>query len=467
MKTYQDWLKVAEGSENERMAFIKALIDEHKASSIYKQAADAENYFKGQNTTIKLYEKILFNSLGQAVPDYFSANHKLANRFFYRDVIQANSTLLGNGITWQKGKGGEVLGNDFDRKIIKAGRNAQVGGVTFGFYNNKKVEIYSVLEYAPLYDEEDGALKAGCRFWQVDNTKPLRVTMFELDGYTDYQWDKDNVNGTVRTEKRPYKEVIQSSEAFGDEILRGENYPSFPVVPLWANENKQSELLPLKATIDCYDLINSGYANNIDDASLIYWTITNAGGMDDVDLVKFIDKMRKLHAAQTDADQQIQPVTVDVPFAGREALLDRLERQLYRDAMALDTYSIAGGAVTATQIQAAYEPLNEKLDAYEAEITDFIHRLLVVAGVDDEPTYTRSVIVNKAEEVGIVLNSAQFTDEDYVTEKVLTILGDKDQVETIMKRKAAIAMQRMAGGEPETEQDNPENDETGGVNAEA
>lgn len=467
MKTYQDWLKVAKGSEDERMAFIKALIDDHKASTIYRQAADAENYFKGQNTTIKLYEKILFNSLGQAVPDYFSANHKLANRFFYRDVIQANSTLLGNGITWQKGKGGEVLGDDFDRKIIKAGRNAQVGGVTFGFYNNKKVEIYSVLEFAPLYDEEDGALKAGCRFWQVDNTKPLRATMFELDGYTDYQWDKDNVNGTVRTKKRPYIEVIQSSKAFGDEILRGENYPSFPVVPLWANENKQSELLPLKATIDCYDLINSGYANNIDDASLIYWTITNAGGMDDVDLVKFIDKMRKLHAAQTDADQQIQPVTVDVPFAGREALLDRLERQLYRDAMALDTYSIAGGAVTATQIQAAYEPLNEKLDAYEAEITDFIHRLLVVAGVDDEPTYTRSVIVNKAEEVGIVLNSAQFTDEDYVTEKVMTILGDKDQIETIMKRKAAIAMQRMAGGEPETEQENPENDETGGVNAEA
>ena len=467
MKTYQDWLEVAKGSENERMAFIKALIDDHKASTIYRQAADAENYFKGQNTTIKLYEKILFNSLGQAVPDYFSANHKLANRFFYRDVIQANSTLLGNGITWQKGKGGEVLGDDFDRKIIKAGRNAQVGGVTFGFYNNKKVEIYSVLEFAPLYDEEDGALKAGCRFWQVDNSKPLRATMFELDGYTDYQWDKDNVNGLIRTKKRPYIEVIQSSQAFGDEILRGENYPTFPVVPLWANENKQSELLPLKATIDCYDLINSGYANNIDDASLIYWTITNAGGMDDVDLVKFIDKMRKLHAAQTDADQQIQPVTVDVPFAGREALLDRLERQMYRDAMALDTYTIAGGAVTATQIQAAYEPLNEKLDAYEAEITDFIHRLLVVAGVDDEPTYTRSVIVNKAEEVGIVLNSAQFTDEDYVTEKVMTILGDKDQVETIMKRKAAIAMQRMAGGEPETEQENPENDETGGVNAEA
>jgi len=465
MKTYQDWLKVAQGSENDRMDFIRALIDEHKASDTYKYAKIAEDYYAGQNTTIKKYEKILFNSQGQAVPDYFSANHKLANRFFYRDVMQANSTLLGNGISWKSGQGGKALGNDFDRKIIKIGRNAQTGGVCFGFYNNGKVEVYTVLQFAPLYDEEDSALKAGCRFWQIDDTKPLRATMFELDGYTEYQFDKDHQNGFIRTEKKQYITDKQSSEAFGDEILGYRNYPSFPIVPCWSNECKQSELMPLRATIDCYDLINSGYANNIDDASLIYWTITNAGGMDDVDLVQFIDKMRKLHAAQTDGDQVVQPTSVDVPFAGREALLDRLERQMYRDAMALDTYAIASGAVTATQIEAAYEPLNEKLDAYEAEITDFISRLLIVAGVEDEPTYTRSIIVNKGEEVNIVLSSAQFTDPDYVTEKVLTVLGDKDKIDEVKKRQAAIAMQRMAGGEGEEtpeedtgEEEQPENE---------
>lgn len=452
MKTYQDWLAVAEGSENERMAFIRSLIDEHKGSSLYRQAVDAENYYKGQNTTIKKYEKILFNAKGQAVPDYFSANHKLATRFFYRSVIQANSTLLGNGVMWQDGKGGEALGKDFDRKLIKAGRLAQVGGVSFGFYNNNKVDVFSVTEFAPLYDEENGALRAGARFWQVDNDKPLRVTMFEENGYTEYQFDKDHANGMVRQNKRPYITVIQNSRAFGDEIYEYRNYPTFPIVPCWANEVKQSELAPLKATIDCYDLINSGYANDIDDASLIYWTITNAGGMDDVELVEFIDKMRKLHAAQTDADQVINPTTVDVPFAGREALLMRLETQLYKDAMALDPYTIAGGAVTATQIQAAYEPLNEKLDAYEAEISDFIDRLLVVAGVEDSPTYTRSVIVNKGEEVNIVLSSAMFTDEDYVTEKVLTILGDKDKIEDVKANRAAAAMQRMTGGIPTGEE---------------
>lgn len=444
MNTYQDWLKVAEGSERERMTFIKKLIADHKASNEYKIAVDAENYYKGQNTTIKAYEKILFNSKGQAVPDYFSANHKLATRFFYRSVTQANSTLLGNGITWDNGKGADALGKDFDRKIIKAGRNAQVGGVSFGFYNNKKVEVYSILEFVPLYDEEDGALKAGCRFWQIDNSKPLRATMMELDGYTDYQYDKDNPTGRIRMEKRPYIVVKQSTQAFGDEIYEYRNYPTFPIVPLWANENKQSEIVPIKATLDCYDLINSGFANNLSDAELIYWTITNAGGMDDTDLVAFLDKMRKLHAAQTDADQTVQPTTVDVPYAGREVLLERLEKQLYRDAMALDTYNLASGSVTATQIQAAYEPLNEKLDDYETQITDFIERLLTVAGVEDIPTYNRSIVINRAEEIGLVLNSAQFTGEDYVTEKVLTILGDKDKVEQVLQDRAAANMQRMA-----------------------
>lgn len=446
MKTYQDWLKVADKSEMERMSFIRELINEHKASPEYRQAVDAENYFAGQNTTIKRYEKILFNATGQAVPDYFSANHKLATRFFYRDVMQANSVLLGNGISWKDGIGGEVLGDDFDRKIIKAGRNAQVGGVCFGFYNNNKVEIYKITEFAPLYDEEDGALKAGARFWQVDLQKPLRATMFELDGYTEYQWDKDHAEGMVKAPKRAYIVVKQTTQAFGDEIYEFRNYPTFPVCPCFANEKRQSELVPIKATIDCYDLINAGYANQVDDASLVYWTITNAGGMSDYDLVQFLDKMRKLHASQTDADQQVTPNTVDVPYESREALLERLEKQLYKDAMALNTYDLASGAVTATQIEASYEPLNEKLDAFEAEISDFIARLLAVAGVEDEPTYTRSIIVNKAEEIQSVVNSALYLDDEYITEKIMTILGDKDKVEDALNFKASIDVQRMTGG---------------------
>ena len=448
MKTYQDWLKVADKSEQERMDFIRNVINQHKQSTLYKQAVDAETYFAGQNATIKRYEKILYDATGKAVPDSYSANHRLATRFFYRAVTQANSTLLGNGVTWENGAGEEALGADFDRKLIKAGRNAMVGGVSFGFFNNNRVEIYKITEFAPLLDEEDGSVKAGVRFWQIDADKPLRANMFELDGITEYQWTKKNPNGEVLQPKRPYIIVKKVTEAFGEEDnYEFRNYPTFPVVPCWANELKQSELLPIRSTLDCYDFINSKYANDIDDANLVYWTITNAGGMDDVDLVQFLDKLRKLHAAQTDGDQIVTPNAVDVPYASREALLERLEKQLYRDSMALNTYDIANGAVTATQIQAAYEPLNEKLDGYEAEITDFIERLLAVAGVEDTPTYTRSIIVNKTEEITTIVNSALYLDDEYITEKIMTLLGDKDKVDEVLARKAEEDLDRMNGGE--------------------
>ena len=446
MKTFQDWLEVADQNEKQRMSFIRGLINDHKASKIYKQAKDAENYYAGQNTTIKRYERVLYTATGEAVRDLFSANHQIATRFFYREVMQTTSTLLGNGIKWTTGAGEKALGADFDRKIMKAGKQAQIGGVSFGFYNNGRVEVYKITEFVPLYDEEDGALKAGVRFWQIDDQKPLRATLFELDGLTEYQFDEDHPEGFIRKQKRAYIIVKQTSEAFGDEDFQFENYPTFPVVPCWANEIKQSELTPIRATIDCYDLINSGYANNIDDANIIYWTITNAGGMSDFDLCEFLDKMRKLHAAQTDGDQIVTPNTVDVPFAGREALLDRLEKQLYKDAMALNTYDIANGAVTATQIEAAYEPLNEKLDDFESEISDFISRLLVVAGVEDEPSYERSKLVNRTEEITTLTNAGVYLDDEYIREKIMTAMGDKDKIKDSLDKKAAQDIQRMTGG---------------------
>lgn len=445
MRTYQDWLEYANKTEQERMSFIRSAINDHKGSKQYKRAKIGEDYYRGQNTTIREFEKIIYNAKAQAIPDYTGANHKIASRFFFRDVTQANAVLLGNGIRWKEGIGGEVLGKDFDRKIMDAGRTAQVEGTAFGFFNNGRVDIFDLTEFVPFYDEEDGALKAGIRFWQLADNKPLRATMFELDGYTEYMWDKGG-NASIKQKKRGYIAEVGVSEADGEEIYDYKNYPTFPIVPLFANANRQSELVPLRATIDCIDLISSSYANDVDQANIIYWTVTNASAMTDQDLITMLDKLKKLHAAQLEDDQVITPNNVEPAYESREALLERLEKQLYKDAMALDTSDIASGAVTATQIEAAYEPLNEKLDLFEAQVTDFIHRLLAVAGVDDDPVYERSIMINKAETINSITAGALYLDDEYVTEKIMTVLGDKDKVQDVLDKKAEGDLNRLTGG---------------------
>ena len=103
--------------------------------------------------------------------------------------------------------------------------------------------------------------------------------------------------------------------------------------------------------------------------------------MGDIDLEKFVTKMKTLHAATVDDDVKAESHNLEAPYQSREALLAKLRADLYETAMALDTKNIADGAVTATQIKAAYEPLNSKTDEYEYCILDFLAGIMELAGV--------------------------------------------------------------------------------------
>lgn len=445
MKTYQDLLFA-----QDTMEFVREAINDHKTSERYKIARDAYNYDRQRNTTIMEYQKLLYTMSGKAVPDVYSANYKLCSNFFNRFITQENQFLLGNGINWTKEETEEKLGNKFDNAVQKAGRDSLIGGLSFGFWNFDHLDVFDILEFVPLFDEEDGSMKAGIRFWQIADNKPLRATLYELDGYTEYVWGKrdesGNVdsNGQIMQEKRPYILKLAETAVDGVVIYDGENYPTFPIVPLYGNPHKQSELVGKREQIDAYDLIKSGFANNLDDASEIYWIIQNAGGMDDLDLVKFLEHMKTVKAATVDdAGAKAEAHTIDVPYEGREAILNRLRTDLYDDFMAFNTKEIIGGASTATQIVAAYEPLQEKTDLYEYQVREFLDGILAVVGIDDVPSFTRDMITNTTEMIQSLTQAAVYLSEDYITDKIMTLLGDKDRIEEVKSEQMADDINRM------------------------
>jgi len=450
VKTYNDLLAIGE-DEQARMAFVLGAINEHKSSDLYKTAADADLYYRHLNPTIMRAQKFVYNLLGQAVPDIWSANNKIPSRYYFYFITQSVQFLLGNGVSFGDDKTKEKLGDDFDSVVQRAATDAMNGGVSFGFWNNDHLEKFSVLEFAPLYDEEDGALKAGVRFWQVDSSKPLRATLYEMDGLTEYIKRKGE-DISVMKEKRAYVQIVASSEVSGTEILDGQNYPGFPIVPLW-NVNRQSELIGGRETIDAYDLMASALINNIDDANLIYWVIRNAGGMDDLDDQKFVQRLKTIHVAHLEGDEEVDQHQIDVPFQASEAALNRLRSQMFDDFMALDVKEISAGAVTATQIKAAYEPLNAKTDMFEYQVTEFIRGILDLIGIDDMPSYTRSMIINQQETIQNLLTAAEYLSADYVTSKVLETLGDIDKVDEVLNQRLLEDMSRFSSTpSEETEQ---------------
>lgn len=457
MITYQD-LQAVGKSEKDRADFVRRIIGEHESSDIYHTAKIADEYDRCRNTTTMEYQKVITDLYGRQHADETSAVHRSCSNFFNIFVTQLNQYLLGNGVTWEKNNG-KKLGGDFDTRLQEAGKAALIGGVSFGFWNLDHMEVFPVYSkdhgsFAPVYDEENGALSAGVRYWQVDKSKPLRATLYELDGVTNYMWSKDDKldpddkwqkiqTGIWVLTKEPYKTTISGTDADGYEIYAGENYPTFPIVPLWGNPHRQSEITGLQEKIDAYDFILNGWEDDLDNAQL-YWIIRGAGGMDDPDLIKFLDRLRTVKAAAPEDGQDVQPVTVNLPVEARERLLERLEKQLYRDSMMMNPEDIASGSVTATQIRAAYERQNVKADQFEYCVIDFLDGIMALAGVEDNPTFTRSVIVNQSEEVQTLVQAANFLGSEYVTRKILTILGDGDKADEVLKAITAESMEKMA-----------------------
>lgn len=440
MKTYQDFLEVAEKSDRERMEFVLSAINNHKDSDLYKQAVIAKEYDAHRNVTIANFQKLLYTLNGKVIPDNYSPNYKLRSNFFANFITQETQYLLGNGVTLKKEENKAKLGAGFDTRLQDAAHDALVGGVSYGFWNLDHLEVFDVTEFVPILDEENGALRSGIRFWQVCIGKPLRATLFEPDGFTQYI-RRSGEEMMILEPKRGYVAVEATSEIDGTELLAYQNYPGFPIIPMYGNRAKQSELVGQREAIDCYDLIKSGFANTVDDASVIYWTISNAGGMDEIDMARFKESMRRIGVGLVDDDgAKAEAHTLTIPVEAREALLSRISDDLYRDFQMLDVTKLQGGQKTATEINAAYQLMDNKVDQFEYCVIDFLQALFKIVGIEDEPSFTRSKVTNQLEQTQMVLLAANYLDDETILNKLPWLT--QEEVAEILKRKATEDIER-------------------------
>lgn len=436
MQTYQDYTKAV--SQGHGLDFIGEAIRKHINSDTYKLAVTANEYDAQRNITINQASRYFYNLAGRKVVDFTASNNRIASNFFHRLNNQRCAYSLGNGITFDEEGIKERLGDKFDTDVFILASYALRHGVSFGFWNVDRLYVFPLTEFVPLWDEADGSLRAGIRFWCLDpKKKPTYAVLYEEDGYTKYE-SASNIGLTMRVteEKRAYRQTVQHTEAGGDEIIGEYNYSALPIVPLYGNRNRQSTLVGMRAAIDSYDLIQSGFANDLVDCAQIYWIIGNALGMDDTDVQRFLDRMRVNHVVVADTDNSsVTPYTQEVPYSGREAYLNRIQSSIYRDFGAFNPETVAAGAVTATQINAAYQPMDEEADAFEYEIIEFIQQILALNGLEGTPQFKRNRISNQSEQITNVMQEAQFLDD----ETILSLLPNitPDMIPVILARKDA------------------------------
>lgn len=466
--TFQDFEK----HETDRAKWLGQAITEYRRSDEYKTAVEADLYEKQLNTKINQYVRKVYDITGVASIDFTNPNNQIASNFFHRLVTQRVSYSLGNGVSFSnremvqnkdasvifRDSTKDALGNKFDDILYRTSYNAVKHGVCYCFDNDGDYHIFPMTEFIPFRDETTGKIRAGARFWSLEwGKRPIVVDLYEEDGYSRYMTaeKKYGLGALVLVEeKKPYKETVQISEADGEEVIGGENYSSLPIAVMYGSRNKMSALIGMKANIDAYDMIQSGYANDLSECAQMYWIVDNAAGMDDQDIARLRDRMLLQHIVAADTqNSEIKPYAQDVPYNSREACLNRIRQNIYQDFGALDVTNIGAGAnLTATEIRAAYQTMDEEADDFEYQVNEFIQQVLALKGIEDYPIFFRNRIGNQKEETEMIMLAANYLDDETVLKKLPFVTVDEVQ-SILLKRDLETAGRLPIQTEKEEEQE--------------
>ena len=439
---------------------LQKIISAYKGGSDFQTALVAKDYFHSDNLEVAkktVLRAVSYTTKGKdgrsrkQVKQEAIAGTRIASNFFFRFVTQQNQFLLGNGVTLEDTAMKERLGTGFDTMLQMAGEKALVQGVCWGYWNVDHLEVIEAAKdtlsgFVALMDERTGEARLGVQFWQLSPERPQYVRLFERDGVTLYRISKDRP--TIVEEKRHYRMRV-ATDAAGSEIVGGEDYATLPIVPLYANRERRSELTTaLKAKIDAYDRIMSDYGDNLERANDVYWVLNNFGGtMDDV--AEMLEQIRRLKVVSNISDgvgggSTAEPHAFEVPYAARQTALEILRKEMYGDAMALDMNEVAGSSLTNVAINAAFSNLNLKCDRFEWMVFHFVQGVLRLIGIETENiNFTRRNVVNNSEIVADI--AAMRSDIDQQTALELNPYIDQDKIDRIIKNVAAEEASGLAG----------------------
>lgn len=400
MLTYQDYeCMKSQGLEN----FVKKAIQEFQSSQFFLRGLKAHLYYRGDNDILHRMQWF-YDSTGSKKEDNFKANNRVPSEFYKKITKQLNSYLLANGVTVEDTIK-QNLPRKFDIKIQKAGLYSILSGCswTYCYKNNEgkfDLDVFSGIEFIPLFDEFTGDVKAGIRFFRINHLKPYNVEFYELDGITRLREENKTLNFKIIEPKKAYI-TNKRVNKFTEEILGTKNFNVLPVIPFWGNDTRESSLTnALKNKIDLYDIIESDFGNNLEDSKDVYWVLKNYNGQD---LGEFLADYKYYKSIKVDDDGDASPHTVEVPYQARQIALEILKKDIYESAMALDTSVLSGGSLTNIAIKAMMTDLDLKTDDFENEALDYVDNLLLlyreITGdmTDTKVNFIRRSIVNDTE----------------------------------------------------------------------
>lgn len=465
---------------------IKQLITEFNASSTKKKMIEGDRYARNQNDILKrtLNEyKIYDQKTGRIVTkkNENKSDEHLAHGFYPKQVNQKKTYVCGKPMTisYNIPVDGEkkdnvkatekkitnmvwnTLGYNFEKLIknrLKEASNKGRAWLHPNYRDGKLVfEKIPSEECIPVYDTETQSYLIN--FLHFYTVQDLTGEQPEDRIYVEV-WDDKEVVYYIETKvnnevifledtTRPrhgchwYREIYDEALDQLKDIEK-HSWGRVPFIEIENNEEKTTDLEPIKPLIDAYDLINSGFVNTIEDLKEIVWLINGYGAED---LLSLIENLKVNGVARTnDTAGHIDAKLLPIPYEARQALLKGLKELIYEFGRAVDTSNkdLIGQAPSGVSLEFLYTDLDMKADDAIGGLTTALYEVLWyvlqdlkmkgkipenINEYDFKIEFNKSRIFNEVEKVNSINN-----DNTLSLRRKLEIHPYVDDVEVELKR---------------------------------
>lgn len=363
---------------------ISEEVKEFENSPQYKNMAEADMYYRNRSS---VQEK--------SVDIDGRSNTKIEHPILKKFIDQKTNYFLGKPwtVSTSDTKYGDILtkifNQTFRRKIKSLGKHAIKSGIAwiqpyFSEEGELKFMVLPSTEVIPLWNDAEKSELGGfihvyeqtiyiaqnkCAIRHAELWWPGGVKYFKTEPYTTARRASDFF------EDRDHGE--ESNDYTLPHMVIGDKAYNFDEVPIaWLRYNEEE--LPLCYFIrDFIDDINwqtSITADTLRDISKFIYILKNYGGQD---LSEFITDLKRYLAIKTDGDGGVDKLQADLNIDAVMAHLDKLQRDMYAYASAVDTKDPELGNASGTAINFRYMDLDTDCEALANELKETFQRLKI------------------------------------------------------------------------------------------
>ncbi|KEH89561.1 portal protein [Clostridium novyi A str. 4540] len=369
---------------------LKKLIDRDRVSQSKAKARQGLQYYKGEHDILN-YRLFYYDNNGILREDKYRSNIKIPHLFHTELVDQKVQYLLSNPIEvvtedqelQEKLK--EYINEDFQEVLQNATEGASNKGLEYVYAyvdssNKINFQIADSLSVIPIYDELNNyKLTSIVRYYDTkvqDQDKEVTITKAEVwtdKDVTYYIQDKDSkefkLDG-VKPNPRPHI-TLEDEKAY----YNGGSFGYIPFFKLQNNKYEKTDLEPIKALIDDYDLMACSLSNNLQDFQEAIYVVRGYPG-DNLDELTLNLKTKKTIGVDETGGLDVK--TIDIPYEARMVKLELDKDSIYKFGMGFDSSQIGDGNVTNVVIKSRYALLDLKCNKAEIRLRKLIRQLLKV-----------------------------------------------------------------------------------------